>query len=107
MKLDFNPEALRDRYKQERDKLVRADGNAQYVEVNAHYLDDPYVKPGFTRTPLTGEVDVVVGGGFGGLLAGVCLHEAVIVKMEVFGSHNSPRRVLPTVPEYGFIRLRI
>ena len=33
--------------------------------------------PGFTREPLTDEVDVVViGGGFGGLLAGARLREA-------------------------------
>ena len=48
--------------------------NDQYVEITAdfrHYIDDPYVDPGFTRAPLTDEVDVViVGGGFGGLLAG-------------------------------------
>ena len=48
LKLDFDPDALREKYKQERDKRVRTDGNAQYVEVAgkfAHYLDDPYVKP--------------------------------------------------------------
>src|SRR6185295_13573 len=43
----------------------------------AHYLDDPYVEPGFTRAPLTDEIEVVViGGGFGGLLAGARLREA-------------------------------
>ena len=43
----------------------------------AHYLDDPYVEPGFTREPLTDEVEVVViGGGFGGLLAGARLRQA-------------------------------
>ena len=37
----------------------------------ATIVDDPYVEPGFTRAPLTDEVDVaVIGGGFGGLLAG-------------------------------------
>ena len=43
----------------------------------AHYVDDPYVEPGFTRAPLDDEVEVVViGGGFGGLLAGARLREA-------------------------------
>ena len=43
----------------------------------AHFVDDPYVEPGFEREPLTDEVDVVViGGGFGGLLAGARLREA-------------------------------
>ena len=76
----FNPDALRDRYRTERDKRLRTDGNEQYVEVAgrlAHYLDDPYVEPGFTRDAVSDEVDVVViGGGFGGLLAGARLRQA-------------------------------
>ena len=78
--LGFDPDALRDKYRAERDKRLRADGNEQYREIKgefAHYLDDPYVEPGFTRAPLTDEVEVVViGGGFGGLLAGARLREA-------------------------------
>ncbi|MGA0600059.1 flavin-containing monooxygenase [Caulobacter sp. KR2-114] len=78
--LGFDPAALKARYIAERDKRLRADGNEQYQEITgefAHYLDDPYVKPGFTRAPLTDEVEVVViGGGFGGLLAGARLREA-------------------------------
>ena len=31
--LDFDPDALREKYRQERDKRLRADGNDQYVEV--------------------------------------------------------------------------
>ena len=43
----------------------------------SRYIDDPYVDPGFTREPLTDAVEVVIiGGGFGGLLAGARLHEA-------------------------------
>ena len=78
--LGFDPEALRAKYRSERDKRLRADANEQYVEIKgefAHYLDDPYVEPGFTRAPLADEVEVVViGGGFGGLLAGARLREA-------------------------------
>ena len=33
MKLNFDPDALREKYRRERDKRVRTDGNAQYVEV--------------------------------------------------------------------------
>ena len=73
-KLPFDPEALREKYRQERDKRFRDDGNRQYVEVTgefADFVDDPYVEPGFEREPLTDDVDVaVIGGGFGGLLAG-------------------------------------
>jgi len=78
--LGFDPDALRAKYRAERDKRLRADGNEQYVEIAgeyAHYLEDPYVEPGFTRAPLTDEVEVaVIGGGFGGLLAGARLREA-------------------------------
>ena len=77
---DFDPEALRAKYREERDKRIRSDGNEQYVEVKgdfSRYIDDPYVDPGFTRAPLTDTVDVlIIGGGFGGLLAGARLREA-------------------------------
>src|SRR3954466_16365133 len=76
----FDPDALRDKYREERDKRIRPDGNEQYVEVKAefsNYVDDPYVEPGFTRDPVFDEVDVaVIGGGFGGLLMGARLREA-------------------------------
>ncbi|MCF8505122.1 MAG: NAD(P)/FAD-dependent oxidoreductase [Caulobacter sp.] len=78
--LGFDPQALRERYRAERDKRLRDDANEQYREIKgdfARYLDDPYVEPGFTREPLTDEIEVVViGGGFGGLLAGARLREA-------------------------------
>ena len=78
--LGFDPAALKAKYRAERDKRVRTDGNAQYLEIAgqfAHYLDDPYVEPGFTRAALTDEVEVaVIGGGFGGLLMGARLREA-------------------------------
>ena len=78
--LDFDPEALREKYRQERDRRVRTDGSQQYVEVQgdfSRYINDPYVEPGFTRAPLTDEVNVlIIGGGFGGLLAGARLREA-------------------------------
>ena len=77
--LGFDPDALRAKYREERDKRLRADGNEQYVEVKdeyAHYIEDPYTEM-VERAPLTDEVDVVViGGGFGGLLAGARLREA-------------------------------
>ena len=78
--LGFDPDALRAKYRIERDKRLRPDGNEQYQEVKgdfARYVDDPYVAPGFERPALTDEVEVVViGGGYGGLLAGARLREA-------------------------------
>ncbi|MEO6123414.1 MAG: NAD(P)/FAD-dependent oxidoreductase [Ilumatobacteraceae bacterium] len=84
--VDFDPDALRDKYREERDKRLRADGNEQYLEVVgdfARYLVDPYVDLS-EREPLTDEVDVVVvGGGFGGLLAGARLREAGVDDIRV------------------------
>jgi len=78
--IDFDPDALHARYLAERDKRLREDGTAQYVEVKAefsHYVDDPYVEPGFSREPVFDEVEfAVIGGGFGGLLMGARLREA-------------------------------
>ena len=78
--LGFDPDALRAKYAQERAKRIRADGNDQYREIKEDlevYLDDPYVEPGFTREPLTDEVEVVIiGGGFSGLVTGARLREA-------------------------------
>ena len=78
--IDFDPDALHAKYLAERDKRLREDGIGQYVEVKAeysHYIDDPYVEPGFTREPVFDEVEfAVIGGGFGGLLMGARLREA-------------------------------
>ena len=80
--LGFDPDALRDKYREERDRRVRTDGNEQYVEVKgdfSRYVDDPYVEPGFTRDPIKEAIDVlIIGGGFGGLLAGARLRDAGI-----------------------------
>jgi cation diffusion facilitator CzcD-associated flavoprotein CzcO len=85
--LDFDPDALREKYRQERDKRLRPDANDQYVEVKddfAHYVDDPYVEPGFSRAPLSDEVDaVVIGGGFGGLLAAARLREVGVASIRI------------------------
>ena len=78
--IDFDPDKLRDRYRAERDKRLREDANEQYVEIAgeyAGYVEDPYIDEKISREPLSDEVDVVVvGGGFGGLLAGARLREA-------------------------------
>ena len=70
--LGVDPDALREKYRQERDRRLRPEANDQYVEITAdfrHYIDDPHVGPGFTRKALTDAVDVViVGGGWTGLL---------------------------------------
>ncbi len=83
----FDPDALREKYRHERDKRVRSDGNSQYNDTTgkfAHFENDPYVEPGFTRAPLFDEVEVIViGGGFGGLLAGARLREAGVQSLRM------------------------
>ena len=65
----------------ERDKRIRPDGNAQYVEVAgpfAAYLHDPYVGA-VAAGPLVDDVTVaIIGGGFAGLITGARLRQAGI-----------------------------
>ena len=78
--LGFDPDALRDKYRFERDKRIRTDGNNQWVEVKgeySHFIEDPYIDEEIEREPLFDEVDVaIIGGGFGGLLMGAALRKA-------------------------------
>ncbi|ATB41863.1 monooxygenase [Cystobacter fuscus] len=78
--VSFSPEALREKYRLEREKRLRPDGNTQYIPLKGVFADfdkDPYVEPGFTRPALTEKIDVlIVGGGFGGMLAGARLRQA-------------------------------
>jgi cyclohexanone monooxygenase len=87
--LGFDPDALREKYRIERDKRLRADANDQYQEVTgsfAHYLCDPYVEP-VERAGLHDQVDVlVVGGGFAALLIGARLREAGIEGLRIVES---------------------
>jgi len=67
----LDKKALIAKYAAERDKRIRADGNAQYLQVKGtlgHYLDDPYT-PRTERAPKTDHVTFAfVGGGFAGLV---------------------------------------
>ena len=85
--LGFDFEARRAKYRQERDKRLRSDGNDQYQEMSgefAHYVDDPHVDAPIEREPLSDEVDVaIIGGGFSGLLAGGRIREAGVESIRV------------------------
>ncbi|MGP3943340.1 flavin-containing monooxygenase [Streptomyces sp. 6N106] len=78
--LGFDPDALRAKYRAERDRRIRPDGRKQYRRIAGDfgsYAQDPYVEPEFSREPLHDRVDVlIIGGGFGGLLAGARLRQA-------------------------------
>src|SRR5690348_18006472 len=75
----IDKEALLAKYRAERDKRLRSDGNDQYLRIEgrlAHYLDDPYT-PFVERAPKTDHVTFAfVGGGFAGLTTGARLKEA-------------------------------
>ncbi len=85
--LGFDPAELRRKYAAEREKRVRADGNNQYREITGaleHYNSDPYVKPGFTRPAMHEQLDaVIVGGGFGGMLAAARLQQVGITNIRI------------------------
>ena len=78
---------MRARYRQERDKRIRQDGNEQYIEMSgdfSHFVDDPYIETAIEREPLIEDVEVLlVGGGFGGLQAGARLRDAGIEDIRI------------------------
>jgi cyclohexanone monooxygenase len=78
--------ALLEKYIAERDKRLRADGNAQYQPLTgrfAHYLEDPYT-PVAAREPKTDHVTFAfVGGGFAGLVTGARMVEAGITDVRI------------------------
>ncbi|HVV34997.1 MAG TPA: NAD(P)/FAD-dependent oxidoreductase [Acidimicrobiales bacterium] len=80
-------EALKQKYRAERDKRLRADGNAQYRHLaGTHlegYLTDPYI-PVQEREPLRDHVTVAfIGGGFAGLVTGARLVEQGITDVRI------------------------
>jgi cation diffusion facilitator CzcD-associated flavoprotein CzcO len=79
-------EALREKYRIERDKRLRPDGAAQYIEPTGRFADlasDPWVGD-VARDPLTDEVTVaLIGGGFSGLCAGAQLRQAGITDVRL------------------------
>ena len=82
----LDKEALKAKYRAERDKRLRADGNDQYIRVAgvfSGYLDDPYT-PFQPREPKTDHVEFAfIGGGFAGLVAGARLVEAGITDVRI------------------------
>ena len=74
-------DAILEKYRLERDKRLRPEGNAQYVRLATHFpqmLGDPYT-PRKERAPVTDHVRfAMVGGGFAGLCTGARLAQAGI-----------------------------
>lgn len=67
--LGFDPDALRAKYRAERDRRIRPDGNAQYRRAAGefgYYATDPYTER-TPREPVRDGVEVlIIGAGFGG-----------------------------------------
>lgn len=72
-------EATRTRYRSERDRRLREDGDNQYVETTgdlAHFAEvDTFAESPIDRDPISRHFEVVIiGGGFAGLFAASRLH---------------------------------
>ena len=72
--------ALRAKYRRERDKRIRPDGQKQYIEPVGEfakaYESDPFM-PVVPRDPIAQDIDVVIlGAGFCGMLTAIQLKEA-------------------------------
>jgi cyclohexanone monooxygenase len=79
--------ALRERYRRERDKRLRPEGERQYVGTADDFSDfyevDPYSPP-IERAPLSADIDVaILGGGFAGMLAAARIKEAGIDNIRI------------------------
>ena len=81
--LEFEPDALRAKYAQERTRRLRADGINQYVEISgafARFGEDPWADPSFARHPITDTVDVACGAaGLGPRRGGPRLRDVGVV----------------------------
>lgn len=76
--------AMREKYRQERDKRIKKEANEQYIETSGKWAEmyeaDPYM-PVTPRAPITGETDVVIlGAGYCGMM--------VAIQLKMAGLHN-------------------
>lgn len=74
--------ALKERYREERERRMRSEGQTQYVrpvdDFESQYDSDPY-SPLTPRSAISEDIEVaVLGGGWSGIMAGVQLRKAGI-----------------------------
>lgn len=84
---DIDIDALREKYRQEREKRLRPEGSKQYLELTGElakfYEIDPYTAP-LVRDPIREDIYVaVLGGGIAGLLAGAYLKKAGVEDVHI------------------------
>ena len=78
MKIAIDREALRRKYREERDKRLRPDGNEQYIHIEdhfPHYLDDPYTEVQARQAKSDHVTFAFIGGGYAGLVTAARLVE--------------------------------
>ncbi|MFT4157246.1 MAG: NAD(P)/FAD-dependent oxidoreductase [Microbacterium sp.] len=84
--LPFDADAVREKYRIEREKRLNPKGSAQYRQLSgelSHFTADPYT-PRIERSPVEDLVDVaIIGGGFGGLLVGARLREVGLDRIRI------------------------
>lgn len=77
LKLDFDPRMVQEKYRFERDRRLRPEGNKQYVKIEGEYSDflvDHFAGEPVERESFDLDLDVlIIGGGFGGLHVGASL----------------------------------
>ena len=84
---DIGLPALREKYRQERDKRIRPEGQKQYVEAADDFADyyeaDPYT-PAVVRAAISEDLDVaVLGGGFAGLISAARIKQAGVSNLRI------------------------
>lgn len=85
--IDFDPEELKSKYEQERNRRIRPEGKAQYSGTQSgrfeKFSQDLWASNA-SREPLRDHTKVIIaGGGFGGLLMGARLREAGITDIRI------------------------